>query len=90
VATANRLGKTVGSYGSDTVTSSIVHATDVAALNMAAEKSGRTWRLSTLEPHGWQLVHVAGKGTMLEIPDARTEFEAVKRAVGFLLAWGRL
>jgi hypothetical protein len=46
--------------------------------------------LSRLNPRGWQLVDAGGKGPLLEMPDARSDFEAVKRAVGFLLSWGHL
>ncbi|MEJ0068575.1 MAG: hypothetical protein WDO24_07430 [Pseudomonadota bacterium] len=71
-------------------TAPMIQATDLTAFNLAAEQSGKPYRISRLDPRGWQLIHVAGKGTLLEMPDARTDFEAVKRAVGFLLSWGRL
>jgi hypothetical protein len=67
----------------------MIQAKDLVAFNAAAEQSGRPWRVSRLDPRGWQLVHVAGE-TVLEMPDARTGFEAVKRAVAFLLSEGSL
>jgi hypothetical protein len=89
---ASRLDKTAVASGNGGVTSaaSVMHATDLAAFNKAAEQSGKPWRLSALEPRGWQLVDIAENGPLLEMPDARSDFEAVKRAVGFLLSWGHL
>jgi hypothetical protein len=75
--------------GANPSATALIQATDLIAFNTAAEKFGRPWRVSKLDPSGWQLVHVAG-GVMLEMPDARTGFEAVRRAVGFLLSEGGL
>ena len=73
----------------DSPPSAMLQATDFFAFNRAAEQCGRPWRLSRLHRRGWALVH-ATAGVALEMPDARSDFEAVKRAVAFLLAEGRL
>ena len=89
MATTNRLGKPAPASGADLSVTAMIQATDWIVFNVAAERSGSPWRVSKLDPNGWQLVHVAGR-IVLEMPDARTGFEAVKRAVGFLLSEGEL
>jgi hypothetical protein len=72
------------------ITDDIVRAPDPAAFNMAAEQSGNPWRLSKLGHHGWVLVDASGSGNLLDLRDARSDFEAVRRAVAYLLSERRL
>ncbi len=72
------------------IASDMLQAPDPMSFNDAAEQSGKPWRLSRRDTNRWTLIDASDQRKLLDLEDVHSDFEAVRRALAYLLSEGRL